>query len=166
MTVDAIEWAVDHDMDVINMSLGSPFGSADDPAAVAPTNAAKDGVIVVASAGNAGPNPYIDRLARHGHGALSVAADDPTQCFPGANLALSDRHDGSTAIDANGVAVASGTTFPVKVCSNPDGTISLGCNPAEYSRAPASPASSSSSRAARALAWRGRSSASRPEPPR
>ena len=33
--VDAIEWAVDNDMDVINMSLGSSFGDADDPSAVA-----------------------------------------------------------------------------------------------------------------------------------
>src|SRR5439155_1468158 len=34
VTVDAIEWAVDNDMDVINMSLGSTFGSKDDPSAV------------------------------------------------------------------------------------------------------------------------------------
>ena len=59
VTVDAIEWAVDHDMDVINMSLGSSFGTADDPSAVASTNAAKSGVIVVTSAGNSGPNQYI-----------------------------------------------------------------------------------------------------------
>src|SRR6185503_8974063 len=37
VTVDAIEWAVDNDMDVINMSLGSSFGSKDDPSAVAST---------------------------------------------------------------------------------------------------------------------------------
>ena len=48
MVVDAIDWAVDNDMDVINMSLGSPFGIQDEPNAVAATNAAKDGVIVVA----------------------------------------------------------------------------------------------------------------------
>ena len=59
VVVDAIEWAVDHDMDVINMSLGSSFGTADDPSAVASTNAAKAGVIVVTSSGNSGPNQYI-----------------------------------------------------------------------------------------------------------
>ena len=59
VTVDAIEWAVANDMDVINMSLGSPFGRSDDPSAVAATNAAAAGVTVVTSAGNSGPNPYI-----------------------------------------------------------------------------------------------------------
>ena len=52
VTVDAIEWAVENEMDVINMSLGSAFGSKDDPSAVASTNAAKAGVVVVTSAGN------------------------------------------------------------------------------------------------------------------
>jgi subtilisin family serine protease len=59
VTVEAIEWAVDHDMDVINMSLGSSFGSKDDPSAVAATNAAAAGVVVVASAGNSGASQYI-----------------------------------------------------------------------------------------------------------
>src|SRR2546421_22761 len=59
VTVDAIDWAVDNDMDVINMSLGSSFGTKDDPSAVASTNAARAGVVVVASAGNSGFSPYI-----------------------------------------------------------------------------------------------------------
>jgi minor extracellular serine protease Vpr len=129
-TVDAIEWAVDHDMDVINMSLGSPFGSADDPSAVASTNAAKDSVIVVASAGNSGPFAYITGSPATGAGALSVAASDPTQSFPGANLALST--DGTVqAIDANGYPFTDGTALPVKVIYSAPGVISLGCSVAD-----------------------------------
>src|SRR3989475_438372 len=89
VTVDAIEWAVDNDMDVINMSLGSTFGSKDDPSAVASTNAAKAGVIVVASAGNSGFSPYITGSPATADGALSVAANDPYPHFPGATLAFS-----------------------------------------------------------------------------
>jgi minor extracellular serine protease Vpr len=55
VTTEAIDWAVENDMDVINMSLGSPFGRRTDPTAVAATNAAASGVIVVTSAGNSGP---------------------------------------------------------------------------------------------------------------
>ena len=86
LTVDAIEWAVDNDMDVINMSLGSPFGSKDDPSAVASTNAAKAGVIVVTSAGNNGPNQYITGSPGTGAGSIATAASDPTQTFPGVNI--------------------------------------------------------------------------------
>ena len=78
MTVDAIEWAVDNDMDVINMSLGSPFGIDDDPSAVASTNAAKAGVIVVTSAGNSGPNQYITGSPGTADGAIATAASDST----------------------------------------------------------------------------------------
>ena len=59
VTVDAIDMAVDDGVDVINMSLGSPFGTADDASAVAATNAANAGVIVVASSGNNGKNQYL-----------------------------------------------------------------------------------------------------------
>ena len=82
MVVDAIEWAVDNDMDVINMSLGSPFGTNDDPDAEAATNAAKAGVVVVASAGNEGPNPYIVGSPGTADGAITVAANDPTRQLP------------------------------------------------------------------------------------
>jgi subtilisin family serine protease len=86
VTVDAIDWAVDHDMDVINMSLGSSFGSKDEPSAVASTNAAAAGVVVVASAGNSGASQYITGSPSTGVGAIAVAANDPTQTFPGVNI--------------------------------------------------------------------------------
>ncbi|HEY9483884.1 MAG TPA: S8 family serine peptidase [Micromonosporaceae bacterium] len=134
VTVDAIEWAVDHDMDVINMSLGSPFGDADDPSAVASNNAAKDGVIVVASAGNNGQNPYVTGAPASGADVISVAASDPTPGFPGANVALSTGAS-STAINANGASFADGTTLPVKVLRNANGSISLGCDANAYTNA-------------------------------
>ena len=41
VVVEAIDWAVAHDMQVINMSLGSSYGTADDPSAEASRNAAE-----------------------------------------------------------------------------------------------------------------------------
>jgi subtilisin family serine protease len=129
VVVDAIEWAVDHDMDVINMSLGAPFGDADDPDAVAASNAAKDGVIVVASAGNDAQTPYMEGSPAAGTDVISVAASDPTASFPGANITLTPGGS-STAIDANGVTFAP-QTLPVVVLK--DGSnISLGCDLQEY----------------------------------
>jgi subtilisin family serine protease len=133
VTVDAIEWAVDHDMDVINMSLGSPFGSKDDPSAVASTNAAKAGVIVVASAGNSGFSPYITGSPATADGAISVAANDPYPNFPGATLTFS----GTTifAVNANEFALPSSATFNIKVIKNDPATSrdeSLGCSVADF----------------------------------
>src|SRR5438094_5209909 len=123
VTVDAIEWAVDNDMDVINMSLGSTFGSKDDPSAVASTNAAKAGVIVVASAGNAGPSPYVVGSPSTADGAISVAANDPWQALPGANITAG----GLTvpAINANGFALSGTAAYKIKVLT---GINVLGCS--------------------------------------
>ncbi len=131
VVVDAIEWAVDHNMDVINMSLGSPWGTADDPSAVAANNAASDGVIVVASAGNETPNPYEEGSPASGSDVISVAAVDPTSTYPGAHAALST---GATSemIDANGASFADGLTLPVVVLKNPDGSIATGCDRQQY----------------------------------
>src|SRR5258706_5858630 len=116
VVVDAIDWAVDHDMDVINMSLGSSFGTKDDPSAVASTNAARAGVIVVASAGNSGPNPYITGSPASADGGISVAANEPYPNFPGATLTFSATT--IPAIDANGFALPSSATFNIKVIKN------------------------------------------------
>ena len=131
VTVDAIDWAVDNDMDVINMSLGSSFGSKDDPSAVASTNAAKAGVVVVASAGNSGFSPYITGSPATADGAISVAANDPYPNFPGATLTFSSTT--IPAINANGFALSGSSTFNVKVIKNADGTtLSLGCSVAAF----------------------------------
>jgi len=82
VTSEAIEWALDPNgdgdmsdhLDVINMSLGSQFGSPNDPSALASTNAAALGIIVVASAGNENPVPYVTGSPGTAPGAISVAA--------------------------------------------------------------------------------------------
>ena len=138
VTVDAINMAFDDGVDVINMSLGSPFGTADDASAVASTNVAKAGVIVVTSAGNNGPNQYITGAPGAGTGAISTAANDAGGAqSPGAIIAIST--DGSiTALNANGATFADGTVLPVAVLrtSYPNGPVSLGCTDADYTNYP------------------------------
>ena len=127
VVVDAIEWAVDNDMDVINMSLGSPFGASDDPSAEASTNAAKAGVVVVAAAGNNGPNQYITSSPASGDGAISVAANDSTASFPAATIATS--LGTINAINANDFGLPATSTYTVKVLT---GANVLGCSVAAF----------------------------------
>ncbi len=132
IVVDAIEWAVDHDMDVINMSLGAPFGTKDSPDAVAVNNASRDGVIVVSSSGNEGHAPYMTGSPGTGTRGISVAASDPTESFPGATIHLSTGPS-IQAIDANGFSPLPTGPFPIQVIwANAAHTqISLGCSAAE-----------------------------------
>ena len=141
VTVEAIEWAVDNGMDVINMSLGSPFGSSTDPSAVAATNAAKAGVIVVAAAGNNGPNPYISGSPGTADSIISVAANESVTAFPGFTMSLpSGTPNPITAINANGETdVPNGTQYTIVTLVNISGTPadeSLGCDPAHYPTPP------------------------------
>jgi subtilisin family serine protease len=130
VVVEAIEWAVDNDMDVINMSLGSSFGTADTADSLASTAAAKAGVVVVASAGNSGPAPYITGSPGAADGVISVAAIDGQPSFPGATVTLAGGGSISAQV-SNGVAVPSGP-YDVVVLRNAAGGVSLGCNEAEY----------------------------------
>lgn len=81
LTMDALEWATISYMltgypQVINMSLGANFGTDDptDPSVNASNNAAVTGIVVVASAGNAGNNNYITGSPATASKVLSVAA--------------------------------------------------------------------------------------------
>ncbi|HEY2816617.1 MAG TPA: S8 family serine peptidase [Casimicrobiaceae bacterium] len=118
VTVDAIEWAVDNDMDVINMSLGSPFGSTDDPSAEATTNAAKSGVVVVTSMGNEGPNQYVAGSPGTAAGAIATAANDPWSETPGV-LVKTSPPTGTplslNAINANGFTFTGPINGPIVV---------------------------------------------------
>jgi subtilisin family serine protease len=134
LTILAINRAVADHVDVISMSLGSPFGQADqsDPEAVAVNNAVAAGITVVASAGNSGTNGYLVGAPSTSNHALSVAAIDgsfPT--YPAAAMSFSG--GGSlTAINANGASFSNGLSAPVKVLRDAAGNVSLGCDPAEY----------------------------------
>jgi len=137
VTVDAIDRAFDDGMDVINMSLGSPFGTANDASAVASSNVAQAGMIVVASAGNNGTNQYLAGSPSTGTGAISVAANDAHTGFPAATMAIST--DGTiTAQNSNGASFANGTVLPVAVLrtSYPNGPVSLGCSDSDYTNYP------------------------------
>jgi subtilisin family serine protease len=137
VTTEAIEWAVDNDMDVINMSLGSAFGRRTDPTAVAATNAAAAGVIVVTSAGNSGPAQYISGSPGAGSGAIATAAVDSTSEFPGVTLDLSTGTS-LTAISANGVAPPDATVYRVVVLEDDPATAeneALGCSVDAFTKA-------------------------------
>jgi subtilisin family serine protease len=136
VVVDAINWAVDNDLDVINMSLGSPFGGADTADALAVNKAMKAGVVVVASAGNSGPARYTTGSPASADGSISVAAVDSTASFPGVKVAFGNATALNT-LNANQATVVSGTTYTnVKVLvDNPATPLedeSLGCSVAAY----------------------------------
>lgn len=129
---EAIDWAVAHDMDVINMSLGSPYGTSGDSSAVAASNAVASGVVVVASAGNAGPNPYLSGSPGTGNGVVNVAANDSAKNFPGAALTFA----GTTiqAININGEDLPAGP-YEIVALRDLPGTAeneALGCSTAAY----------------------------------
>jgi subtilisin family serine protease len=129
VVVDAIDWAMHNDMDVISMSLGSDFGTAQDSDAIASSNATKAGVIVVAAAGNAGPAPYIASTPGDSAEAISVAAIDSHTSFPGA---LATLNDGTVELqNSNGASPLPGAV-PVAVLRTATGGLSQGCNDSEY----------------------------------
>jgi subtilisin family serine protease len=82
LTAAALNWATDPNrdgdpsdhVDVINMSLGTSYGTPDDPSAAASNNAADLGVLVVTSAGNSGDSYFVSSSPGSAVRALSTAS--------------------------------------------------------------------------------------------
>jgi subtilisin family serine protease len=83
-TLQAIEWAMDPDqdgdpsdhLDVVNLSLGSPYGLPDDADALAIDKAMQMGMLAVISAGNAGDSYDISGSPGNAARSIAVAASD------------------------------------------------------------------------------------------
>jgi subtilisin family serine protease len=139
VVAEAIDWAVANGMDVISMSLGSNWGNVGNgdggslAEGTAVANAVAAGIIVVSASGNAGPTPYITSAPAVFHGAISVAATDALATIPTATLKLAGGPT-LTVQDSNSGLFANGSTWPIVVLRNGDGTVSLGCNPNEYDK--------------------------------
>ncbi|MBA3414175.1 MAG: S8 family serine peptidase [Chloroflexia bacterium] len=85
----------DH-VDIINMSLGSPYGQAfDDDLSLAVETASDVGVLTVASAGNSSDKPYVTGSPGAAPSALSVAQTSmPTATLPLLQVHSPDTIDG------------------------------------------------------------------------
>ncbi len=130
LVTEAIDWAIANHLDVISMSLGSPFGQGDSADAIASENATKAGVVVVAAAGNSGPAPYILSTPGSADHTITAAAIDARASIPsGVVVSLSN---GSTinAVEANSLPIPSGSV-PVVILTAGSG-LSLGCNATDY----------------------------------
>lgn len=127
---DAIEWAVQNDMDVISMSLGSDYGPASSSDSIAADNAAKAGIIVVAAAGNAGPAPYVTGDPASATRAISVAAMNARPFLAnGLHIAFSS---GATVngVEATSLPLPNGSVPAVVLTAS--GALSLGCNATDF----------------------------------
>lgn len=132
IVVAALDQAVRDQVDVVNLSLGSAFGTADDLGAKAVDNATRAGVVVVASAGNEGPNAYLSGTPASADTAVAVAAMDggsPTR--PGVTLTLPGSGGVVQGQNSNAATLA-GLQAPVIVAPGPR---HLGCRDADYAEA-------------------------------
>jgi subtilisin family serine protease len=82
-------------VDVINMSLGSPYGQQQDDLSFATTNAVNGGIVVVTSAGNSSDRPYIVGSPSTSPEAISVAQSH----VPSAKMYIID----TATADAGGI---------------------------------------------------------------
>jgi subtilisin family serine protease len=114
VTAAAINWATDPNrdgnpadhLDVINMSLGSAYGTPDDPSAAASDNAAALGVQVVTSAGNSGDSYYVSGSPGSAVRAIATAssldaAERADAIIVNAPMAIQGTYIGSRSVSFN-----------------------------------------------------------------
>ena len=86
LAADGIEKAVALGANVINLSLGSPYGIKGGAEQAAINAAEKAGVTVVIAAGNEGDQPFLVGSPSTEDGAISVAALDDRATYPGMTI--------------------------------------------------------------------------------
>lgn len=99
----AVEWALDPNgdgdpsdrLDVLNVSLGTPFGGGDDPDAVAINNAVQAGMVVVASAGDTNGVFYAIASPGSAQRAITVGASSSS------SAASANVSDGAASVAIN-----------------------------------------------------------------
>ncbi|MEO8504662.1 MAG: S8 family serine peptidase [Acidobacteriota bacterium] len=146
LTTLAIDWAMDPNgdsdlsdhLDVINMSLGSDFGTVINSSSVSSDNAALAGVVVVTSAGNAGDTFFVAGAPGVATRVIATAASvDSGQTAPSikanAPVGIVGYYQAGTAAFGNAPPVPLGTTGNVVAALDPaDGAGPLttdGCSP-------------------------------------
>ncbi len=144
----ALDWALDPNgdgnisdhLDVVNMSLGSDYGSSQDPDSVSSNNVSKAGVVVVAAAGNGGDLFEVGGSPGDATRVVSAAAsDDSTDWLDGLRVNSPPALAGikpveySINFDFVGKPDVTGLIYKLKDPANPDG-----CSP--YSAADAAAA--------------------------
>ncbi|HEV7935339.1 MAG TPA: S8 family serine peptidase [Actinomadura sp.] len=134
--VAAMEQAMKDGARIVNMSIGSPFSRTDEPSVQAVRTLTRAGVTVVASAGNSGPNAYITGGPSAATTAISVAALDASRAsVPAAKVSIGD--SSFVAQNSNEAELHEGSLeVAVLRTSYPNGPVSLGCEPADYSGHP------------------------------
>ena len=118
----AINDAVGDGMDVISMSLGSDVATrfADDPEVTALEQAAANGIIVVAAAGNNGPNPGTIGSPGNGPSAIAVGATNNDRAFT--TTVTVNGQSPVASVPGNGPAPNAPVTAPMVDVASLDGT--------------------------------------------
>jgi subtilisin family serine protease len=133
LAADGIEEAVARGANVINLSLGSPYGIKGGAEQAAIDAAEQAGVTVVIAAGNEGDKPFLVGSPSTEDGAISVAALDDRASYPAAKLAFASAILGGVSpvafLNSNLFDLSTPVTGPIKsLFTNADATAySLGC---------------------------------------